>query len=239
MRTGVVIVHGIADLARAWGKVVAALPRPSLAVDLPGRGSRPADLTRCTLAGAVTSVQRDIEAHDLAEFVVLAHSAGTLLVPGIVEVFGTRVRQVVVAAGLVPPNGARGVDLVPADRKESLDERRDAIRRRWAGHTFRPHADLEVDDLEVLADPLIASAVDSAWLLYEPVDWSAVPASLPRTYVRCVADELQTRAFQDAVVANLAPQEIIELASGHHPGRDAPDALAAIVDAVASRYDGG
>lgn len=239
MRTGVVIVHGIADLARAWGKVVAALPRPSLAVDLPGRGSRPADLTRCTLAGAVASVQRDVEAHDLGEFVVLAHSAGTLLVPGLVEVFGGRLRHVVVAAGLVPAPGRRGIDLVPVDRKESLDERRDAIRRRWAGHTFRPHPDVEADDLEVLADPMIASAVDSAWLLYEPVDWTPVPASLPRTYVRCVADELQTRAFQDAVIANLAPHEIVELASGHHPGRDAPDALAAIVDAVASRHDRG
>lgn len=50
------------------------LARPALAVDLPGRGRRPTDRTRLSLADAVRSVTEDVTAWNRRQIVLVAHS---------------------------------------------------------------------------------------------------------------------------------------------------------------------
>src|ERR1700722_4241358 len=79
----IVLIHGGSTTGRYWDLVSAALTHPALAVDLPGRGGRPADLLTVTLEDAVASVTRDTEALG-TEVVLVAHSSGGLVVPGVV-----------------------------------------------------------------------------------------------------------------------------------------------------------
>jgi pimeloyl-ACP methyl ester carboxylesterase len=55
-RRGVVLVHGGDHSSACWDPVVAHLVAPVRAVDLPGRGSRPAELAAVTLADCVHAV---------------------------------------------------------------------------------------------------------------------------------------------------------------------------------------
>ncbi len=96
-----VLVHGGAHAADCWELTVAELARREtelrvLAVDLPGRGNRPADLTTVTIAGWVNSAVADIDDAGLGGVVVVGHSMAGLTVPGIVAKLGApRVREMI------------------------------------------------------------------------------------------------------------------------------------------------
>ena len=56
------LIHGGGATARFWDRLVPLLDGPSLAVDLPGRGGKPADLATLTVDEEVASVVADVEA---------------------------------------------------------------------------------------------------------------------------------------------------------------------------------
>ncbi|CAO5239341.1 alpha/beta fold hydrolase [Frankia sp. AgKG'84/4] len=93
-----------------WDLLVPRLARPALAVDLPGRAGRPADPMALTVEDCVASVLADVEAAGLPDVVLVAHSSGCFLVPGIVERLGARVRHIVLTPPCVPPEGGFGLD---------------------------------------------------------------------------------------------------------------------------------
>ena len=74
-----------------------------LAVDLPGRNRRPADLATLTVSQEAASVVADVEDADLdGPIVIVAHSSGGLVVPEVVSGLGDRVVHIVLCAALVP-----------------------------------------------------------------------------------------------------------------------------------------
>ena len=77
-----VLVHGGGTTARFWDRLLPWLDRPALAVDLPGRNGKPADLASITVDDEVASVIADIEAAaPQAPIILVAHSSGGLVVP--------------------------------------------------------------------------------------------------------------------------------------------------------------
>lgn len=56
------LIHGGGSTARFWDRLVAHLGSGAVAVDLPGRASRPADLATLTVDEEVASVLADVEA---------------------------------------------------------------------------------------------------------------------------------------------------------------------------------
>ena len=57
-----VLVHGAGHTAAVWSETRAAMSRPTLAVDLPRRGARPADLTTITVDEAIGAVVESVAA---------------------------------------------------------------------------------------------------------------------------------------------------------------------------------
>jgi Alpha/beta hydrolase family len=89
-----VLVHGGEHAADCWDLTVAQLRRRApelqvLAVDLPGRRSKPADLATVTVTDWVASVVADTEAAGLGEIVIVGRSIAGLTVPGVVAKLGS------------------------------------------------------------------------------------------------------------------------------------------------------
>ena len=116
------LIHGGGSTARFWDRLLPLLDRPALAVDLPGRNGKPADLGTLTVDEEVASVLADVEAADLTDpIVVVAHSSGGLVVPGVLAGLGDRVSHVVLNAASVPPEGGCGLDCMQARHRDGRE----------------------------------------------------------------------------------------------------------------------
>ncbi|MET0824955.1 MAG: alpha/beta fold hydrolase, partial [Acidimicrobiales bacterium] len=100
--TTALLIHGGASTARFWDRVVERVGRAAVAVDLPGRRDRPADLMTVTLDDGAASVAADLAAASPeGPVVVVAHSSGGLVVPRVVDRLGDRVTAVVLSSASV------------------------------------------------------------------------------------------------------------------------------------------
>src|SRR3978361_1360832 len=112
---GLVLVHGGAHAGDCWDLVVAELAcrEPKLrvlAVDPPGRGRSPANLAASSIAGWVESVVAQLDGASLHDVVIVGHSLGGGIVPGVVARLGAaRVREMILAA-FIPPQGSSVVE---------------------------------------------------------------------------------------------------------------------------------
>ena len=97
--------------ADSWGLVVEEIHRLApeltvLALDMPGRRNKPGDLREMTIADYVDSLVGDIESAGLDEIVIVGHSLGAMMLPGVVTKIGAaRVREMIFAAAFLPPVG--------------------------------------------------------------------------------------------------------------------------------------
>ena len=203
---GLVLVHGGAHAADCWDSTVAELARqtpglPVLAVDLPGRGSRPADLTAVTIADWVNSAVADIDDAGLGDVVVVGHSMGGLTVPGIVAKLGAaRVREMILLAAFVPPQGSSVVQtlrgpLVPLARSAGRIHRSYPMPRAIARFAF---CNGMTREQRVLA--LSRLCLESPNVIFERADRSDLPGEVPRTWIMTLADRaLSVRQQLDAI----------------------------------------
>lgn len=107
--TALVLVHGGGHDARCWELVEAAIAERSdvrtLAIDLPGRGSRPGSLRGLTVAAYVDGVVDQIGEAGLDRVVLVGHSMAGMIVPGVVDALpdGVVAEVVLIAANVAPP----------------------------------------------------------------------------------------------------------------------------------------
>jgi len=227
-----VLVHGSGHTARVWGDVQAALLHPSLAVDLPGRADRPADIADVSIDAAADSVAADVDASTAGALVLVGHSAGGVVLPALASRLGARVVQLVFVAGLSAKHGETVIATVRPDAVDALGTRLADMRAEFAGCMLDP--DPSVAGVRAL-DARAAAPLDSLNYMAQVVSWDGVPATLPRAFVRCRRDRIQSRPLQAALVDNCGASEVIDLESGHTPAVAVPRDLAALLDRIASR----
>lgn len=203
---GLVLVHGGAHAADCWDPTVAELSRqtpglPVLAIDLPGRGSRPADLAAVTIADWVNSAVADVDDAGLGDVVVVGHSMGGLTVPGIVGKLGAaRVREMILVAAFVPPQGSSVVQtlrgpLAPLARSAGRIHRSFPMPRALARFAFCNGMTREQRALT-----LSRLCMESPSVIFEPADRSDLPGEVPRTWIMTLADRaLSVRQQLDAI----------------------------------------
>jgi len=241
----VVLIHGGGATGGFWDRLLPYLDHEALAVDLPGRRSRPANLATLTVEAEVASVVADIEPGAGAGSITLvAHSSGGLLVPGVVAALEGRVHGIVLNAALVPVEGGCGIDCMQERHRHGLRLAVESAARDGRTITLPPPADPEASRRAYGGDPLDDAALafvldparsveDTVHHYFQPVHWSAA-AGVPITYVLNERDRPIRPEMQQVMVQRLPPPvEVIRLDSGHLLPVTSPALFAEIINRIA------
>jgi pimeloyl-ACP methyl ester carboxylesterase len=262
-RTTFALIHGGGSTARFWDRLAPLLEAAGgrvLALDLPGRGDKPAELATLTVDDEVASVVADLRADLRADLqaeaaarraegplVVVAHSSGGLVVPGVLRALERPVDHVVLNAALVPAEGGCGLDCMQPRHRDGLvlalemaeadgtlittpgpPADPESFRRAYGG------APLDDDDLAFVVDP-VRCVQDTVNHYFQPVRWSDVP-DVAVTYIVNDDDRPVPTATQEEMIGHLPrPPRVEHLGGGHIPAVTQPEALAALLLAVVAR----
>lgn len=228
----VVLVHGSGHTAKVWGDVQRQLEHRSVAVDLPGRADRVAEIADVTIDDAAASLATDVESGTDGALVLVGHSAGGIVLPALAARLGERVLHLVFVAGLSAKHGNTVMATVRPDAEAFLVERLAAMRAEFAGCMLEP--DPSLDGVRAL-DAKTAAPLDSLNYMEQIVSWTGVRDDVSRTFVRPLRDRIQPRQMQDELIANCGATDVIDVESGHTPAVAVPAELAAILDRIAAR----
>ena len=242
-----VLIHGTASSSAFWDLLVPWLEFPAFAIDLPGRAGKPADPMTLTVDDCVASIVEDVARAELGEVVLVAHSSGGLFVPGVAATLAPRVRHIVLSSGCVPTEGGLGLEAMKPSYARRNVEAMEAARREGRTQTTPgPPTDPEVlrraygvelddDQLAFVAAPE-RNPRDSQNIYFQPVSWAAA-TGVPVTYLRQLRDTVTPLELQDEMIGRLPSPElvtVVELDTGHIPAVTHPDAMAVILNGVAS-----
>jgi pimeloyl-ACP methyl ester carboxylesterase len=221
---GVVLVHGSNLSAACWDRVVGYLAVPAVAVDLPGRGSRPADILSVTLDDCVQAVIDTADRADMARFTLVGHSLGGVTITETALRCPARVAGLVYVGGLVPAQGANaasvifGADLPTREPRTTTEERAKLF----------------------FANDMTDDQWGEVWQQFvpdSPVLWNArlsrYPEGVPITYVSMTDDVGLPPTTVAQMLANLgAHVDHRVLSAGHIVMVTKPRELAVLIDSV-------
>ena len=233
--TGCALIHGSELGVWLWEPLVGELAAPALAIDLPGRGSRPADRRTATLDDAVRSVTDDVKAWDVGRVVLVAHSFSGVLVPALTQSLGERVGAVVLVGAAVPKEGKSWVDLLPLTQRLLL---RAMYKVRPAG-LLSPASDNRTSlcndlDEETTAWFLQRRVIEAPGHLLDPVSTATFMPGVPLHYIRLLKDRTISEAARQQGIDSLPGVHVHDLDSGHLPMLSQPTALANLLDEIAA-----
>ena len=192
--------------------------------------------------GTVTDIQ---SAGLEPPIVVVAHSSGGLVVPGVVHALQGAVSHIVLNAASVPPEGGTGLTCMQARHRDGIMKAYESLKASGkAMLTPGPPSDPEAfrnaygvplndEDLAFVVDP-VRCVVDTMSHYFQPVSWRAA-AKTPVTYVVNLLDRPVPESLQREMIGRLpeAPT-VVELDSGHVPAIVMPDEFAALVVSASS-----
>lgn len=226
-----VLVHGAGFGADCWDELIPHLGADSLAVDLPGRGTRAgADLRAVTLADCAGAVHADMVGRDLHDVILVGHSFAGVTVPRVLDLAPERIRHAVLISAVIPPDGTRVLDQIEPGVRASVE---DSIAGGIYSQTREAAAVMLCNDMdEAMAARTLGRLVDdSAALLGEHVDLGGYARPVPRTYVRLTRDQCYPEELQRRSIA-VTHADVESLDTGHMAMISAPKDLAALLNAI-------
>jgi pimeloyl-ACP methyl ester carboxylesterase len=231
-----VLVHGGEHAGDCWELTVAELHSHApelrtLAVDLPGHGTKPGNLATATVGEWVESVVADIEEAGLGDIVIVGHSMAGVTVPGVVAKLGSaRVREMIFATAFVPPQGKAIVDTLGGPlawfaRRGARRGKPTRVPQFAARYAF-------CNGMTPQQRRFTLSRLypESARIPAEPVDRSDLPADVPRTWILTTRDRALSVSSQEASIEALGGvQTVIRVDACHDLMISHPDRLAQIL----------
>ncbi len=231
-----VLVHGGGLAADSWELAVEEIHRlaPDLTVlapDMPGRHNKPGDLREMTIADYVDSLVGDIETAGLKDIVIAGHSMGAMTLPAVVTELGAaRVREMIFAAGFLPPEGTSIVESSP--RVVGAVARRIAKKNvptptpKWMTRFVYLNG-VPSHRRRFLAGKLYA---ESLRILTERVSRRGMPNDIPRTWILTRRDRALAPKVQRKYIEGLGGvQMLIEIDTCHLLMVSEPERLAEIL----------
>jgi pimeloyl-ACP methyl ester carboxylesterase len=209
-----------------------------LAVDLPGRGSRPGDRSVFTQVDFVESVVEDIVSDDLEDVVLVGHSLAGITLPGVAARLTARVRHVVFVSCSVPESGTSVAeilgDLSPVTAEVVARLGDGVVASDGTLHPELARA-MFCNDMgdEMFAYTTALMVPECNKVITEPLAMPELPDDLLCTYVRLLKDQSLALATQDVMAARLGPSElvnVVDLDAGHMAMISEPEALAAVLN---------
>jgi pimeloyl-ACP methyl ester carboxylesterase len=227
-----VLVHGGGFGAACWEPMLPYMPPTTVAVDLPGRGSRPGPLRDLKIADSVAAVVEDIERLDLHDVVLVGHSMAGLTMPGVAARIPERLRRLVFVSCTVPADGQSTVD--------TLDPEIQAISREAAENSDGGRMD---DAMAVALFCNDMTPEQTQWTLehlvpeapripLEPVSLAGLANGVPCTWIRLEQDLIVAPHKQDVFAARVNA-EVLSLDAAHMAMISRPAELAALLLAAA------
>jgi pimeloyl-ACP methyl ester carboxylesterase len=238
-----VLVHGGQHAADCWDPMIAEIHRAApdlavLALDLPGRRDKPGDLLTACIDEWVDSLLADIEDAGIEDLVIVGHSLAGLTVPGVVTKLGSsRVREMVLAAAFVPPQGTSVVDTLPGPvgrytRRKAHTGTSGTLPNSLAEFVFcngmtRPQRRFSRGRFYA----------ESPSIIFDNVDRSQLPDDVPRTWILTLRDRALSVASQRRSIAALGGvQTVLPVETCHNLMVSQPALLATILVERCRRY---
>jgi len=223
-----VLIHGGAHGAWCWEPMLRYLGGPALALDLPGRGARPADLEKLTLADFANTVVEDIEAAGVSRAILVGHSLAGLTLPPVLERIPERIAHAVVIACVVPREGQDVFDAIAISDAER-PRRPELLDAELARAMFC--SDMDETQARFVLERLCPEAIGP---MSEPARLAGLRRPVPRSYVKLLRDQTLSAALQDEFARNAGPGcAVHELDAGHDAMVSRPRELAAILNRIA------
>ena len=223
-----VLIHGANYGGSSWRFVTPHLNGPAVVIDLPGRGGRPADLSQVTFDDFVDAAAEDVAAADVADAVLVAHSAGGLTAAHLLNRMPERFRSCVLVACTVPPHGQAIVDNIdPGIRDAVLAGSGDGTYR-LDEETARTVLCHDLDE-ERTALALAEMQSDTTALLSQVADLNGLQALGRVTYIRTTRDQTLPVDQQDAAIAAVGDCTVVDIEAGHLAMYSRPEELAALI----------
>jgi pimeloyl-ACP methyl ester carboxylesterase len=228
-----VLVHGGGFGASCWDPIMPVLPASTVAVDLPGRGTRPAPLGDLTIADFVDAVVEDIESRDLRDVVLVGHSLAGITMPGVAARIPKRLARLVFVSCTVPADGQSTVD--------TLDPEVQQVARENAGNADGGRMD---DAMAVAMFCNDMTPEQTEWTLAhlvpeaprvpsEPVSLAGLQEGIPCTWIRLERD-LIVAPWKQNLFAERTNSEIVSLDAAHMAMVSHPAELAALLRPLAT-----
>jgi pimeloyl-ACP methyl ester carboxylesterase len=230
---GIVLVHGSYHGAWCWERLLPLLRTPAVAVDLGGAGGTEG---APSLGDFRDTIERAVLESGWDRVVLVGHSMAGLTVPAVAARIPSRIAQLVLISGIVPPEGRALIDTLPWVSRCYL---RLALRRGAAAAPLSPRVarSLFCDDLDAATAARVLERLrpEPLRLFFEPVSRLGLPADLPTTYVTLRRDRAVSPAQQRAAACRLPNASLEEVDAGHDVMISRPAALAAILERLANQ----
>lgn len=233
------LVHGMSHGGWAWDALRARLERAGhrvVAPDLPGHGRRAHERRRASVATYARAAADAAIQAGFSRSVVVGHSMGGVVIPGVAELIPARVRHLVFVAAVVLPDGG---SLLATHLTAASGRMLQGLARAGGGVVQYPalmewsrwYGDLPEGDPRVM-DTLARLTPQPFTPWVERVDMRRFHAlRVPATYVRCLRDAAVPPARAAAYAARLGVGPI-DLDCAHSPMLSAPEALARILTSI-------
>jgi pimeloyl-ACP methyl ester carboxylesterase len=239
-RVTIVLVHGANHGGWCWERVVPLLEAAGYEVRTPtltGLAERSDELTpEVGLAEHVDDIVGLVEGENLESVVLVGHSAGGAVLPGVADRCKDRLKQLVYLDAFVIHDGESLMDLEPPDAQEAF-----LAVAREQGDGWRIPPQEQALERWGLVDPF-----DRDWVwehvtdmplkvCTDPVQAPLRTASgLPRTFID-LTDPKNPGIVPSTHRARAEGMEMREITTGHDAMITAPSELAQLLDEIASR----
>ena len=207
---------------------------PAQAMDLPGRGSRPAPLDSVTLHDWVEAVIQEVGNEEDGPTILVGHSLAGITMPRVAERIRERLAHLVFVACTVPQEGVAVLDDLAPDvellAKQNMDEPAAmTLPEEVATQMFCN--DMNAEQTRFVLDHLVAEAWQP---MRTPTRLAGLRLGLPATYVKLLKDQSVPPELQDKMIDHVGQPRVVEIDAGHNVMISDPEALAPVLNEIAA-----